>query len=311
MDMLKEIRKVGQINLMFAIAQSGCHYHFLNWIPSESGPLVINYGFIKKELVFSDFYNHDYLDVLDEIFSKNINQEPICSFSLDRNNVLFSSCFSDGDNKDLIDWHMDQSIDKDLSAKLDYYHYPMKSKLNCTLNIGVSKNIRQSFQVNMRLLKAKMSSLSVGIFSAEIGARKWMKANNNPSYIIWKIGKKKIDEILFIKNNELTNYYSFQRKGDNSKIIWNYGDEEVAESIMQEIINLNKNSKKFNFATQVYVYTTEGSLNDVKSINSLGVENLSLLNPLYALEKDNNEKYDEYATLPLAETGNSFGGVDV
>ena len=138
-----------------------------------------------------------------------------------------------------------------------------------------------------------------------------MKASNNPSYIIWKIGKKKIDEILFIKNNELTNYYSFQRKGDNSKIIWNYGEEEFAESIMQEIINLNKNSKKFNFATQVYVYTTEGSLNDVKSINSLGVENLSLLNPLYALEKDNNEKYDEYATLPLAETGNSFGGVDV
>ena len=40
-------------------------------------------------------------------------------------------------------------------------------------------------------------------------------------------------------------------------------------------------------------------------------ENLTLLNPLTVLEFIKDEKINEYHTLPLAETGNAFGGVDV
>ena len=41
------------------------------------------------------------------------------------------------------------------------------------------------------------------------------------------------------------------------------------------------------------------------------IENLTLLNPLSVLESTKDEKIHEYNTLPLAETGNAFGGVDV
>ena len=35
---------------MLAISQSGENYYYLNWVPSEAGPMVTQHGFIKKEL---------------------------------------------------------------------------------------------------------------------------------------------------------------------------------------------------------------------------------------------------------------------
>ena len=52
-------------------------------------------------------------------------------------------------------------------------------------------------------------------------------------------------------------------------------------------------------------------MKDVKFFHSLELENLTLLNPLSVLETADEEKVHEYNSLPLAETGNSFGGIDV
>ena len=73
----------------------------------------------------------------------------------------------------------------------------------------------------------------------------------------------------------------------------------------------NNNSKKFTSAMQVYLYTTDGNKKDVKFFHNLGIQNLILLNPLLVLETTEDEKVHEYNTLALAETGNSFGGIDV
>ena len=35
---------------MLAISQSGENYYYLNWVPSEAGPMVTQHGSIKKEL---------------------------------------------------------------------------------------------------------------------------------------------------------------------------------------------------------------------------------------------------------------------
>ena len=78
---------------MLAIAQSGSTYHYLNWVPSERGPLVTHHGSIQKEVDNTHHNEQYYVDILDEIFAQVNNGEPICTFSLDRNYVLFSSCF--------------------------------------------------------------------------------------------------------------------------------------------------------------------------------------------------------------------------
>ena len=297
---------------MLAISQSGFTYHYLNWVPSERGPLVTHYGSIQKEMENPEHIEQYYFDILDEILSVVNNGEPIFTFSLDRNHVLFSTCFAEDNNQELIDWHLAQSSDDQLFSIMDYYHYPMSSESHKMLNIGVPKNIRQSFQANMSLLKSKLNGLSVGIFSAETGARQWMQAEKYESYLIWKIGKKKIDEFLFIRDGEMVTYFSFHRSGEKGKMMWQFGDSDVADSIVQDILKVqNEKSNKLTTAEQVYIYTSDGSIKEVKSFHQMKIENLTLLNPLSVIESTKKEKIHEYNTLPLAETGNSFGGVDV
>ena len=232
---------------MLAIAQSQSTYYYLNWIPSERGPLVTHHGSLQKKLTDSDREEKYYFDILNNIFSQVENGEPIYTFSLDRRNVLFSTCFAEGMSQELIDWHFTQCMDDQLKMTMDFYHYPIGPNSNTMLNIGVPKIIRESFLTNMRLLKSKLNGISVGIFSAEVGARKWMQAHKNASYLIWKIGKMRKDELLFINNGELTTYFCFQRKGNKGKILWQYGDAESAKLIVQDIVNIqNRKANKFN-----------------------------------------------------------------
>ena len=297
---------------MLAIAQSQSTYHYLNWIPSEQGPLVTHHGSVQKKLTDLDREEQYYFDILNNIFSLVENGEPIYALSLDRRNVLISTCFAEDMRQEMIDWHFTQCMDDQLKTMMDFYHYPMDPKSKTILNIGVPKTIRQSFLTNMRLLKSKLNGISVGIFSAEVGARKWMQAHKNASYLIWKIGKMRKDELLFINNGELTTYFCFQRKGNKGKILWQYGDSESAQLIAQDIADIQSmKTKKFNSAAQVYLYTSENNMNDVKSFHKMQIENLTLLNPLSALKTVNDEKLNEYKMLPFAETGNAFKGIDV
>ena len=78
---------------MLAISQSGTTYHYMHWIPSEAGPLVTHYGYIEKNLENPDKISDHYLDVFDTIFNSLDIDDAICTFSLDSENVLFSTCF--------------------------------------------------------------------------------------------------------------------------------------------------------------------------------------------------------------------------
>ena len=67
---------------MLAISQSGATYNYLNWIPSESGPLVTHHGSIQKELENPDRIDEHYYEILDRIFSQVQNGDSICTFTL-------------------------------------------------------------------------------------------------------------------------------------------------------------------------------------------------------------------------------------
>ena len=176
---------------MLAIAQSGNIYHYLNWIPSESGPMIIHYGKIRKEIEDPEKFKQKHYEILADIISTIGNEEPICTYSLDRNNLIFSTSYIDVDNPNLNNWYQRQVKDEILSDTMDYFHYPMHNDLGLLLSIAMPKMIRQSFQYNMRRLKARLNGISTGIFSAENGARNWFHADKLDSYLIWKIGKKK------------------------------------------------------------------------------------------------------------------------
>ena len=65
-----------------------------------------------------------------------------------------------------------------------------------------------------------------------------MHAYKYENYLIWKIGKRKNDELLYINNNELITYFNLNRKGKKNKITWQFGDKDSAENICQDIINV-------------------------------------------------------------------------
>ena len=94
--------------------------------------------------------------------------------------------------------------------------------------------------------------------------------------------------------------------------MWIYGDADTAEFVVQDIIDiLNGKTKKINSSSQVYLYTSESNINDVKKINEMQIKNLTLLNPLSVLKTVDDGKLNEYNMLPFAETGIAFRGIDV
>ena len=74
---------------MLAIAQSGYTYHYLNWTPSEIGPIVTHFGKIKKEIETLEEFIQNHYEILAEIISTIDNEEPICTYSLDTENLIF------------------------------------------------------------------------------------------------------------------------------------------------------------------------------------------------------------------------------
>tara|TARA_B100001250_G_scaffold95828_1_gene80114 strand:+ start:449 stop:1342 length:894 start_codon:yes stop_codon:yes gene_type:complete len=297
---------------MLAISQSGTTYHYMNWIPSESGPLVTHYGSIDKNVENPDKIDEHYLDVFDSILNLIDIDEPICTFSLDSDDLLFSTCYRDEKIPDMIEWHLSQSIDSKLNKVVDFYHYNFTLDSEQVLNIGVPKFIRNSFQKNMNILKTKLNGIGIGIFSAEVGARQWMSADKLTSYLIWKVGKKKNDQFLYIENGELVSYFSYHRTPSGGKLNWCFGDNKSIEKIIDDLMQLqDAKTDKFKSIDQVYIYTADGSIKDVQSFNAMGIKNLNLLNPLTILSNAIDESINEYDSLGLAETGNSFGGVDV
>ena len=104
---------------MIAISLSADKFYYLNWIPSESGLVVTNYGDIKSKGFDLLEDEHAFNEVLGEII-KNIKvDERILSLSLDKNNFIFSSIYIDKNDSDLFDWYKMQMKDSFLNEKMD------------------------------------------------------------------------------------------------------------------------------------------------------------------------------------------------
>ena len=297
---------------MIAIAQSGSEYHYLNWIASESGPMVTHYGKIDKEINDFEQFKQSHKEILSEIISRIDKEELICTYSLDNDSLIFSTCYSIEDNPDLNNWYVKQIRDDSLFKTMDYYYYPFRNGTDQFLSISIPKRVRKSFQDIIRIFNGRLNGISTGIFSAESGARNWFNADKLDSYLIWKIGKKKKDEILFIHNNMLESYFSIKRTTKQVKIDWQFGNHDSVSKICKYIEGLitNKNQNE-SFISKIFIYASNGNNPDVKNFENKSKGKIVLLNPLSVLTTFKEKKINMYETLPLAETGNAFREIDV
>ncbi len=298
---------------MLAIAQSQNTFHYLKWIPSENGPLVTKYGNIRDNNV--DIKSPDSLKkVLAEINNEIENPETSITYSIDSEYVLFSELQTNEhtDDFDLIQWQYSQLQDEHFSETVQMFHYPFSEKLRKNLNIYLNSKTNNSIVESVSQLNRDLRVFGIGIFSAEEGARRWFKADQLNSYLIWKMGKYHTDQILFVKDNELISFLIVKRNPTTAKLLNAWGCKKTAMKIVKLIkLYMENKLQEFSIAERVFVYQSDGSFADVKKLYNSQVSNVSLLNPLKILEIETKNQINYFKTLPLAETGIAFRGIDV
>ncbi|MBC8213255.1 MAG: hypothetical protein ISR90_04815 [Candidatus Marinimicrobia bacterium] len=298
---------------MLAIAQSQNTFHYLNWIPSENGPLVTHYGKVPYKTV--DVKSLDGLKkILAEINNEIKNPETSITYSIDSQHILFSELQTDKLSSDieLMNWHSTQIQDEHFDDKIQSYHFPFADSLCKNLTIHLGRKTKTSITESISQLNRDLRVLGIGIFSAEEGARRWFKADQLDSYLIWKMGKYHTDQILFVKNNELVSFIVVKRTHVMARLINVWGCKKTAKKIVNLIkLYIENQVQEFSIAERVFVYQSDGSFADVKQLYNSQVTNVSLLNPLKILEIESNNQINYFKTLPLAETGIAFRGIDV
>ncbi len=298
---------------MFGISQCGENIHYVKWVPSESGPLVTYFNSIHVNggINFKDTNSvNQIFEPLKEITKST--PTPV-SISIDITHVnLFQIRSDDSSQESLINWHFAQTSEENLSEKFESFQFPMhtdsKSVLGLTLPSNFKKNILEIASKN----NCKLNGLSCGIFSAEQGARQWYHTNQLSSYVIWKIGKRNIDHLLYIKDGKLLTFLSIRKIDKKIKPIQVIGCHNGANLLVDQLNDIIKSNKsKFTCAEKVFVYQCDKRQKETRELMNLVIENLILLNPFSVLEMEVDKKINEFSSLSFAETGVAFRGIDV
>ena len=93
---------------MISISQEKNTFYYIHWIPSEKGPLVLDYG---KEIIkekSKDFY----YNALNAIRIKTEKDNFIYSLSIDSNSVMCSETIVDDsfDHFDILNWFNENTL---------------------------------------------------------------------------------------------------------------------------------------------------------------------------------------------------------
>ncbi len=292
---------------MIVLTQHGTRFNYLSWIPSESGPLITNFGTVKPPREFS-YKNGDLTHILQNVLGNIENVKPRFQFSLDAQQIFFSQSFVD--NNEYLNWQQNTQLENSFSKDYDSHNYPFN---NCQLlNIHIPKSLKNNIINAIKDISGEIRGINIGVFSAEIGARQWFHANQLESYIIWNFGKNHTDEALIIQGNELKAYFKFKRLKSQAKLIFLFGDSTLTQKFLDSVeLWLSGDIEEISYFEKVFVYSNDDRNKDIKSIIDAEIHNVKLLNPFDALETTEIEKVNPFKGASFAETGAGFRGIDV
>jgi len=276
--------------------------NFINWIPSENGPLINNFGSFEN----SDNINDDIV----KIYNSLKNTKPIFNISIDRKFVdLFEiKCPTTLDSTAYIDWYL-MNLYGEKSESFDYFQYRMKDSY---LNISLEKFFKSKIYALDIKTKLEIRCLSVDIFSAECGARNWFKADGD--YVIWKIGNRGVGHILIIKNNILISFFAVKLKNnkykDTSSIV-NDGSSERFLTFINDVMMDKVESETKNNYGQIFFYNGGCGKSVFNSFIGIDNENFTPLHPFGVIDATIKKPNDLYEQTSYAEAGIGFSGLDV
>ena len=293
---------------MISITQDKNTFFYINWIPSEQGPLILDYG---QELVKKDL-NDLYYNALDNIRLKIKTEDDIFSISVDSNSVMFSETDVDDqfDHFDILDWFNEKQIGNQTEKKYETLHYLFSKNQNKYLNIHFQSIIKDKLKLFAQDNNAEIRSIGLGIFSAEISARCIYNADVEDSYAIIKFTN--ICEALIIDKGELVSYIQFRIKNDKTSLKMNFGDLDYSKKFLKEIDILigGKNKTKL-IVEHLYFYKGKGKHKSVDNLLKLKNNKITPINIFSKINLNNDKKIKDNEGMQFAENGSSFWGIDV
>ena len=160
-----------------SIHEKNCYY--LIWVPSESGPLIIDYGTAK---IKDDEIPINYF--CDKIKSNHWNSQFTISLS---NNDIKYNFLQSYDNPLIDNWNNSHFHDQNFNELYDSYIYPNKEG---HFNIHILKARKNSIISRLSKERYDLVNLNVGIFSALEGIKSWYDTDHLDEYIILKFSRK-------------------------------------------------------------------------------------------------------------------------
>ena len=276
-----------------------CHY--LVWVPSESGPLIIDYG---------DFKNQNYSIPFDYLINKvkGYDDNPRISLSLDNQYVKYDF-FKSYKNSNIDIWNKNMFYDKKFHKSYDSYLYPNKMNM---FSIHILKTIKQGIVSKANNYGCNLINIGVGIFSALDGVKAWQKVEGLDKYIIIKFSKRSEMELLFVEEDDFSSYMVLKKKDSNFKIVNFFGDQDKVDKSLK-VIKCVFEEDLSEIDYKIFYYSIDGNRDDIDFITNIDSKDIELINPFKNLTFDDSckKKINDINCSAYSELGSLFRGVDV
>ena len=297
---------------MLSISQASNCLSCVEWLPSESGPSVVQY----KKIDFQDKSFINFLENVSINLDKKIHESTSknLALSLDSNNVSISSFKYDKSItlKEKIDWYENIFLGPYVLKNYDIYYYSLEPFSFEVLVIYIDKQIKKNILESCEKYGFNLKHLSIDIFSANSSLNMYNKPKDD--YILWKIGKNKNQSILFFKDKKLSNYVNLNLF-KNVEILQSVGTEYYTEKLVYLIENIVSNqqikSLDDDFYNQIYVYQTKNNYELLKKIYKIDSDIITVMDIGSKFLNKNLKNKISYNLLSFNENGNSLEGIDV
>ncbi len=295
---------------MLSLAQSSNSIFFLEWIPSESGPKVLQYK--KKKISFnSTTYQNFLTSILSDFSISSSNESKALSLSLNIDNIGITSFKYDNalPFKDYIKWYQEKVLGSHIMNNYDVYYYKLYDVKGIAMVIYINKKIKKNILESCDKNNLELKHLGIDIFSANISLNQIYKRKKIKSHILWKVAKNNIHYITYFKDNNLTHYMKIRVSKDIIPLQY-IGSKENQKKIVLFITSLLNNKKKLKSPTNnIYVYQTKSDSLFIKKIIKK-YKNIKLMD-IGLKFLDVNRKNTNYSIIGFNENGNSLKGIDV
>ena len=295
---------------MLSLAQNSNSIFCLEWIPSESGPKILQYR--KNEISFDPTTYKNFLNSVLSSFSINQSMESkVLSLSLDIENIGIASFRYDDQIpfEDYTQWYEEKVLGSYIIKNYDIYYYRLYDSHNIAMVIYINKEMKKNIIESCNENNFKIKHLGIDIFSANISLNQIYKPKKITSYILWKVHKNNIHYITYFKDNQLTHYAKVRISKDVNALQY-VGSKKNQEKILLFAKSLLTDTKNISTLTNnIYVYQTKTDSSFIKKVINKH-NNIKLMDiGLNFLAK--NRKNTNYSLIAFNENGNSLKGIDV